>query len=134
MTIESYEDLIMAAMGQAEPQRLLFVFARSELPEGYTEEQQQRFERGEGGVLSPVLCVDKLPGEVMHFHELVAESEKTGVHWDVAFVSSVAGSAGFPPSAEDADPALRTMMNNINAGIIAAYLTFDRNGGMIGLY
>lgn len=134
MQIDNYEDLIMAAMAQTEPQRLLFVFAKSELPEGYTAEQQQRFEQGEGGVLSPVLCVDKLPGEVMHFHELVSESQKTGIDWDVAFVGAMAGRDGFPPMPDDAEPALELMMNKINAGMIGEFLTFNRQGDMIGLY
>lgn len=134
MNIESYEDLILAAMSQPEPQRLLFVLAKSELPEGYTEEQQERFAKGEGGVLSPVLCVDKLPGEVMHFHELVSESEKTGQQWDVAFVSSMAGHDGFLPQAEEADQYLQLMVNKINAGMISEYLTFNRSGELIALY
>ena len=134
MQFEIYEVLILAAMAQTEPQRLLFVFAKSELPEGYTAEQQQRFEQGEGGVLSPVLCVDKLPGEVMHFHELVSESQKTGIDWDVAFVGAMAGRDGFPPMPDDAEPALQLMMNKINAGMIGEFLTFNRQGDMIGLY
>lgn len=43
MNIESYADLIREANAQTEPQRLMFVFAKAELPKGYTEEQQQRF-------------------------------------------------------------------------------------------
>ncbi len=45
MNIESYADLIREANAQTEPQRLMFVFAKAELPKGYTEEQQQRFPR-----------------------------------------------------------------------------------------
>ena len=41
MNIESYADLIREANAQTEPQRLMFVFAKAELPKGYTEEQQQ---------------------------------------------------------------------------------------------
>lgn len=133
VTIESYEDFILAAMGQPEPQRLLFVFAKAELPRGYTEEQQQRFAEGEGGVLTPVVCVDKLPGEVMHFKDLVEESKNTGVEWDIAFVGAVAGRDGFPPMAEDAEMHLTTMMNKINSGIIAEYLTFNKQGELISL-
>lgn len=131
--IESYEDLILAAMAQPEPQRLLFVFAKAELPRGYTAEQQQRFEDGDGGVLTPVVCVDKLPGEVMHFNDLVEESKNTGIEWDVAFVGAMAGRDGFPPMAEDAEMHLTTMMNKINSGIIAEYLTFNKEGELISL-
>lgn len=38
MNIESYADLIREANAQTEPQRLMFVFAKAELPKGYTEE------------------------------------------------------------------------------------------------
>ena len=133
MNIESYEGLIMAAMGQSEPQRLLFVFAKAELPRGYTEEQQERFAQGHGGVLTPVICVDKLPGEVMHFHELVAESKQTGQEWDIAFIGAMAGRDGFPPMSEDAEQPLTIMMNKINAGIIAEFLTFNKNGELVDL-
>lgn len=133
MNIESYEDLIMAAMEQQEPQRLLFVFAKAELPRGYTQEQQDRFAQGHGGVLTPIICVDKLPGDVMHFHELVEESKKTGQDWDIAFVSSMAGNDGFPPMPEDAEHYLDIMVNKINSGIIAEFLTFNKAGEMVSL-
>ena len=70
MNIESYQDLIQAAQAQTEPQRLLFVFAKAELPNGYTEQQKQNFEQGQGGALEPVLCVDKLPQDVADFQQL----------------------------------------------------------------
>ncbi|MCT7947265.1 hypothetical protein [Shewanella septentrionalis] len=57
MNIESYADLIREANAQTEPQRLMFVFAKAELPKGYTEEQQQRFTQQQGGTLARVrLC------------------------------------------------------------------------------
>jgi len=37
MNISNFPDLLNAARQQPEPQRLLFVFTQSELPEGYTE-------------------------------------------------------------------------------------------------
>ncbi|MAA94368.1 MAG: ribonucleotide reductase subunit alpha, partial [Rheinheimera sp.] len=44
MNIESYADLIRAAGIQDEPQRLLFVFAKAELPNGFTDSQKNNFE------------------------------------------------------------------------------------------
>ena len=59
--ISSYSDLIQASYSQQEPQRLLFVFCRAELPDEASPEEKAAFERGEGGALTPVVCVDKTP-------------------------------------------------------------------------
>lgn len=134
MNIETYSDLIRAANMQPEPQRLLFVFAAAELPEGATEEQIMQFERGEGGALSPVLCVDKLPAEAQDFGMLVAESERTGLHWDVAFVSAMGGRGGMQPNSDEAQQPLKMMMEQIQAGMIAQFLALDRSGEIIQLY
>ncbi|MFO7704843.1 MAG: ribonucleotide reductase subunit alpha [Halopseudomonas sp.] len=134
MNIESYSDLINAAAMQTEPQRLLFVFATAELPEGATAEQISQFEKGEGGTLSPVLCVDKLPSEVDDFGILVAESERTGIHWDVAFVSAMSGRGGIQPNSDEAEQPLKMMMEQIQAGMIAQFLALSRDGEIIQLY
>lgn len=134
MNIETYSDLIRAAGMQAEPQRLLFVMACAELPEGATAEQISQFEQGEGGTLSPVLCVDKLPGEVSDFASLVAESERTGIHWDVAFVSAMSGRAGIEPNSDEAEQPLKMMMEQIQAGMVAQFLALSRDGEIIALY
>lgn len=133
MNIESFDDLLTAAQQQPDPQRLLFVFAKAELPRGYSAEQEQQFAAGQGGTLSPILCVDKLPEEVASFADLVVESEQTGMTWDIAFVASMAGRAGFPPTTDEAVQPLTMMMQKINSGIIADFLTFDRSGELIAL-
>ncbi|OYW90678.1 MAG: ribonucleotide reductase subunit alpha [Alishewanella sp. 32-51-5] len=134
MNIESYQDLLQAAAAQAEPQRLLFVFAKAELPNGYTDSQKQQFEQGHGGALEPVLCVDKLPEEISEFQQLVTESQTTGIDWDIAFVSAIGGRGGFPPNSDEAVQPLKMMMQKIQGGMIADFLTFDKNGELVALY
>lgn len=134
MNIQSYQDLLQAAAIQPEPQRLLFVFAKAELPNGYTDSQKQHFEQGQGGALAPVLCVDKLPEEVSAFQQLVAESAHTGIDWDIAFVSALGGRGGFPPNSDEAVQPLQMMMQKIQGGMIADFLTFDKNGELVALY
>lgn len=134
MDIESYSDLIRAAAMQTEPQRLLFVFAAAGLPEGATAEQISQFEKGEGGALSPVLCVDKLPSEVADFSTLVAESERTGIPWSVAFVSAMSGRGGVQPNGDEAEQPLKMMMEQIQAGMVAQFLALNRDGEIIKLY
>src|SRR3546814_2117336 len=94
MSLANFRDLLDAARRQSEPQRLLFVFARVELPEHATEEQRLRHERREGGTISPCLCVDKAPSEIASFEALATESATTGQDWDIVFVGSLSGRAG----------------------------------------
>ncbi|WP_438863306.1 ribonucleotide reductase subunit alpha [Neptunicella sp.] len=134
MNIESYSDLLLAAGMQSEPQRLLFVFAKAELPAGYTHKQKDNFEQGKGGTLSPVLCVDKLPEEVTDFKVLVSESNVIGVNWDIAFVSALAGRGGFSPNSDEASQPLKMMTEKIQNGMINEFLTFNKQGELVSLY
>lgn len=133
LQIDSYSSFIAMANAQPEPQRLLWIFARAELPNGYTETQKQHYEAGRGGALEPVLCVDKLPAEVADFASLVAESAHTGVDWDIAFVASMAGRAGIAPNSDEAIQPMRLMLNKIQSGMIAEFLTFDKQGELVNL-
>lgn len=134
MNIESYSDLIRSAGQQSEPQRMLFVFAKAELPNGYTDTQKSNFEQGHGGALAPVLCVDKLPDEVADFKILAAESKTTGIDWDIAFVSAIGGRGGFAPNSDEAIQPLKMMMEKIQGGMIADFLTFNNSGKLVALY
>lgn len=133
MQITSYQDLILASYQQQEPQRLLFVFASAELPTGHTQKQQQEFEQGGGGALTPVLCVDKLPSEAEDFAALVEESKQTGINWDIVFISAMDGRGGFAPNSDEASQPLRMMMSKIQSGMISDFLTFDREGDLVEL-
>lgn len=133
MTIVSYADLLAAAKEQAEPQRLLFVFAEAELPSGHTDAEKRRFQSREGGALAPVMCVDKLPHELGSFASLVEESRQTGKSWDIVFVSSMSGRAGIPPSSDEAAAPLKMMIEAIKNGTIGNFLTFNRNGDLVQL-
>lgn len=131
MQISSFDELLRAAHQQPEPQRLLFVFARVELPEAATPDQRERFERREGGTLTLALCVDKAPGEVESFAALAVESGNTGQDWDLVFVSSLSGRGGIAPNSDEAVQPLRFMVNAINNGRVADFATFDRNGDLV---
>lgn len=134
MTLTSFKDLLDASHQQAEPQRLLFVFARIELPQAATEAQRRRAARCEGGNLAPSLCVDKMPDEVASFAALVEESETTGQPWDMVFVGSLPGRAGVAPSADEAAQPLRFMVNAINNGRVTEFAAFGRDGNVLQFY
>lgn len=131
MNISSYADFLHAAHAQPEPQRLLFVFAEAELPDAHTQGQQERFQSGEGGALTPVMCVDKLPGELSDFASLADESRHTGQRWDIVFAASLPGKDGAAPSSSDAERPLKMMIDSIHRGAIEKFLAFDRNGDAV---
>ncbi len=128
MTIESFNDLLRAATGQPQPQRLLFVFATAGVDVDATAEQRARFEAGQGGTLTPLMCVDKLPGELASFDALLEESRAFGQPWDMVFVAALPGSGGTGPSDVQAEAALQRMVDSIKSGRIDGFVPFDAQG------
>ncbi|TGG92796.1 ribonucleotide reductase subunit alpha [Natronospirillum operosum] len=126
--LESFDDFLQLAQAQTEPQRLLFVFTRRELPEGYTEAMKRRFEAGQGGHLAPVVCVDKAPQDLTSFRQLATESEDMVERWDVIFVAALPGQNGQYPIEDDTNKALDGMVESVRQGSISNYLAFDNQG------
>lgn len=131
--VSSYSDLIEASCSQEEPQRLLFVFCRAELPDDASADDKAAFERGEGGALTPVICVDKTPDEAPEFAALEEESRATGQHWDIVFVAAMSGRGGVNPSSDEAQQPLTMMVESIRLGHLGNYLPLDRNGQAVDL-
>ncbi|GAD61899.1 hypothetical protein [Aquipseudomonas alcaligenes] len=134
MNITQFADLLSAARGQVEPQRLLFVFVAAQLPDDATEAERQRFQEGQGGSLQPVLCVDKLPEEIDDFAALLGESGRTGIAWDLLFAACLSGLGGIAPSAGEAEQPLKMMVGAIESGSIGNFLAFDRDGQAVAFY
>jgi len=128
MSISSFDELLTAARSQAQPQRLLFVFASAGIPDDASAEQRARFVAGKGGTLTPLMCVDKRPDEVASFDMLLAESRDIGAAWDIVFVAAMAGAAGVAPTSVQAAAPLQAMVDAIKTGRIGNYLPFDGQG------
>lgn len=128
MDISSFDDLLMAARAQTEPQRLLFVFAGAELPDDATPEQRARFEQGEGGALVPVMCVDKSIAELSSFDALMNESRGMGQAWQIVFAAALSGTGGRALTSDDAKEPLKRMEDAIRRGAFDNYIPFDRQG------
>jgi hypothetical protein len=133
MDITNFDDLLLAARQQPEPQRLLLVFAGASLPADATATQRARFEAGEGGELAPLMCVDKDPHALTDFASLVAEAETLGPPWSLVFAAALAGRAPLPPSDSQVDAALRNMVEAVRSGDIERYVPFDRQGQAVRL-
>lgn len=133
MQLASFSDLLLAAIRQDAPQRLLFVFVGAGLPADASAEQCARFEAGQGGSLQPLMCVDKLPAELADFASLKAESARMGPPWQLMFAASLSGRAGQAPGPAETESALRQMIEAIRQGRIAAYPAFDPQGELVQL-
>ena len=131
MNIDSYEALLEAARAQAQPQRMLFAFARAELPEAAGSGEKAAFDQGRGGTLAPVMCVDKTLDELGTFADLVEESRHTGKDWDIVFVTSMSGRSGKPPSSTEAEAPLNMMVTYIHTGEVGRFLAFRKDGELV---
>lgn len=134
--IEHFDDLLRLARAQPERQRLLLVFAGAELPEDATAEQRARFERGEGGALAPLMCVDKLPEQVDSFAALQAEAgamEPAGQPWCLLLAAALSGTPQVAPPEREAGRVLDRMVEAVRAGMPGPWLAFDRGGRPVQL-
>ncbi|MFN9774010.1 MAG: ribonucleotide reductase subunit alpha [Burkholderiales bacterium] len=128
MMLSSFDDLLRAARAQPERQRLLLVFASIGLSDEAPPERRAAFEAGQGGELTPVMCVDKSPDEVEAFASLAATADSTGQDWGVVFVTAMSGQGGADPDAAEVETALRRMIDAIGNGHPGPWVPFDRNG------
>jgi len=131
--VPHFQQFLDAAAAEPQAQRLLFVFAAAELPEGATSAQRRGFAEGRGGALSPLMCVDKAPGEIPAFEALVAESQRAGPPWQVMFAASLLGASGAPPEHAAVEQALQTMVDSVRAGTIDRFAAFDAAGRAISV-
>ena len=133
MNISTFDDLLQAARQQAQPQRLLLVFAGASLPAGATAAQRASFDAGESGELAPLMCVDKDPQALAGFQALAAEAATLGPAWALVFAAALSGSGGQPPSDSQVDAALQRLVASVKAGDLAGLIPFDREGQAVAL-
>lgn len=131
--ISHFDDLLAAARGQPEPQRLLLVFAGATLPADATAEQRARFEAGEAGELAPQMCVDKDPGALADFEALVGEAATLGPGWVLVFAAALSGHGGRPPTDAQVEAALQRMVEAVKSGRLDGLIPFDRDGQAVRL-
>lgn len=128
MDIRHFNDLLTAARGQPDAQRLLLVFAGATLPSDATPEQRASFEAGESGELSPLMCVDKDPAELTDFAALADEAAGMGQPWVLVFAAALGGTGQQPPAMQQIDGALQRMVDSVKAGRLGGMIPFDRQG------
>jgi len=130
--IINYETLLMVGREQAEPQRFLFTFLKASLPKDHEGDEAQKFQEGNGGILQPMMCVDKALDDLTTFSDLVKESENMEQEWQIVLVACLSGVAGSMPAAAEIELQLKMMVQMVeNGGDLSRYLAFDREGTLI---
>ncbi|MDQ7072946.1 MAG: ribonucleotide reductase subunit alpha [Gammaproteobacteria bacterium] len=130
--IINYETLLMVGREQKEPQRFLFVFLKTALPKDVEGDEAERFHAGKGGVLQPIMCVDKALDDLTNFTDLVKESENMDQAWQMVLVACLSGVANRMPSIREIDLQLKMMVQRVeNGGDLSRYLAFDKNGDLL---
>jgi len=133
ISISTFDELLAAARAQLQPQRLLLVFAGAGLAADATPQQQAQFAAGEGGELTPLMCVDKSPADIVDFTALCEESRQAGPPWAIVFAAALSVGADNRPDGTAADASLRRMVDDIRRGALASMVAFDREGRAVEL-
>ena len=124
--ITRFTDLLQQATEQPNAQRLLFLFAESQVTKKSNKREQKK------GTLTPVMCVDKLPQDLTSFQALVAEADTMSKDWNMVFIAGLNGDGDVPPTTDEAGPYLNQMTNNLASGQdLSGYLVFDRAENLI---
>ncbi len=123
-----FKDLLVKTSEQSEPQRLLFLFADTDVKNPKKSKHHQK------GTITPTMCVDKLPEELTDFDNLVKEADNISKDWDFIFIAGLSGQNGTAPSEDDAEPYLNKMTNDIASGSdLSRYVILDRKEQAIEL-
>lgn len=121
MNIEHFDDLLAMARAQREPQRLLMVFTTAECEADATPEQRAAHAAGSGGVMRPLMCVDKDPAELADFAALSAEAREAGPAWQLLFTAALAGRT----TASEIQRMLDLLVKRVEAGEFGGLLPFN---------
>jgi hypothetical protein len=128
MNITCFDDLIEAALTQSTPQTLLMVFVDVELPPDASAQERADFERGQGGALTPRMCLDRDSSQLSGWSSLVSEADRQSPEWRMVMVAALSGYASDLPKAEAIEQHLNHMVMSIHQGQIQGYIPFDRQG------
>lgn len=129
MNIEHFDDLLAMARVQREPQRLLMVFTTAECEDDATPAQRAAHAAGEGGVLRPLMCVDKDPAELADFEALAAEASQAGPAWQLMFTAALAGRT----TDSEIQRMLELLVKRVETGEFGGLVSFNTAGEAVVL-
>ena len=124
MNITCFDDLLTASRAQPQAQTLLMVFVDVELPEGASAAERARFEQGQGGALTPRMCLDRRAADLQDWASLAQEADQQSDQWRMVIMAAITSSA----AASAIDEALDRMVMAVHQGNIQAFVPLDRQG------
>ncbi len=127
-SVSNFEKLIQAAKSQSEPQRLLFLLAKSE------RDNKAKKSRARG-TIKAIACVDKLPEELSTLKAFISEADQITTDWDMILIAGMNGQNNQAPTSEDAEPLLNKMANDLMSGqSLERYLILTRHDEQVELF
>ena len=93
MNITCFDDLLTASRAQPQAQILLMVFVDVELPEGASAAERARFEQGQGGALTPRMCLDRRAADLQDWASLAQEADQQSDQWRMVIMAAITSSA-----------------------------------------
>lgn len=87
-----------------------------------TARQRTCFDAGQGGTLTPLMCVDKAPEDLDSFETLLEESRQLDQACDIVFVAALAGTDDARPTALEAEAPLQRLVESIKSGSIGGFI------------
>jgi hypothetical protein len=129
VSISCFDDLLAAARAQPLAQRVLLVFVQTKMQKDYDAVERAGFERGEGGALQPMFCVDFSVAELTDFAALARDADQLDQPWDKVLVACM-DDVGDAPTRADTE--LRLLVGRIEAGEdLRSYACFDSDGDAV---
>jgi len=116
------------ARQQKEPQIMILVLAKSELPSNHSQSQKNCYINKEGGHLAPIAGVHKLPSDLADFSQFCDEARHIDEKWDAVFVTTLSGINSTLPTQKAIDSAFEKVIHAIRNGLVDQFLIFNRDG------
>jgi hypothetical protein len=113
--IPPFSDVLAMAKKKIEPQRLLFVFAKTE-------------DNNPQSPLLPVMYIERTLDEVPDFAAIQKEANASGQDWQYVFVAGLLGKDGQLPSVEEAELQMEGMVAAIQKRALENMFSYDRDG------
>jgi hypothetical protein len=119
--MDTFIDIVKAALAAERPQRLLFLFVRA------VDAEPDSDYHIAGARLQPVVSLDKILSSTLRFAAVVAEADFLEPGWDFVLISALSKRDGGLPSPQEAQDHLRKRAHDaLQSGDLSGFLVFDR--------
>jgi hypothetical protein len=120
--MSKFQELLSMARYQPEQVKLLMLFTKANVENSHNDVNK--------GIIEPVMCVDKLPDELLDYETLCREADAINKDWDLVFITSIAANV----EASLIDKSMKSMVSDVQTGQnTAMYVVLDREDNLVEL-